>query len=150
VAEADALVLGSPIYFGQVTGEMRSFMERLLFQYLVYDKNYTSLFPKKIATGQILTMNVSQTQIDQLGLATNFKSTEMGLKRIFGSAETLVSTETFQFNDYSKYESSAFNPSEREQRHREVFPEDCRRAYEMGVRFARQYFNKTTIKLKNL
>jgi multimeric flavodoxin WrbA len=34
IAEADALLLGSPIYFGTVTGEMRSFMERLFFPYL--------------------------------------------------------------------------------------------------------------------
>jgi multimeric flavodoxin WrbA len=32
--ETDALILGSPIYYGGVTGEMRSFMERLLFPYL--------------------------------------------------------------------------------------------------------------------
>lgn len=32
----DALVLGSPIYFGTVTGEMRGCMERLLFPYLAY------------------------------------------------------------------------------------------------------------------
>ena len=31
LATTDALFLGSPIYFGTVTGEMRSFMERLLF-----------------------------------------------------------------------------------------------------------------------
>ncbi|MDA8172762.1 MAG: flavodoxin family protein, partial [Nitrospiraceae bacterium] len=29
--EADAIVLGSPIYFGSMSGEMRSFLERLLF-----------------------------------------------------------------------------------------------------------------------
>ena len=34
--EADAIILGSPIYFGTVTGEMRSFMERLMFPYLTY------------------------------------------------------------------------------------------------------------------
>ena len=34
LATADAFILGSPVYFGTVTGEMRSFMERLLFQYL--------------------------------------------------------------------------------------------------------------------
>ena len=28
---ADALILGSPIYFGSVTGMMRCFMERLMF-----------------------------------------------------------------------------------------------------------------------
>jgi multimeric flavodoxin WrbA len=33
VNEADVIILGSPIYFGTVTGEMRSFMERLLFPF---------------------------------------------------------------------------------------------------------------------
>ena len=35
-AACDRLIFGSPIYFGSVTGEMRSFMERLLFPYLAY------------------------------------------------------------------------------------------------------------------
>ena len=35
-AEADAIILGSPFYFGTVSGEMRSFMERLMFPYLAY------------------------------------------------------------------------------------------------------------------
>jgi len=34
--EADALILGSPVYFGTVTGEMKSFLERLLFPVLTY------------------------------------------------------------------------------------------------------------------
>ena len=29
IAQADGLVLGSPIYFGEVTGLMRAFLERL-------------------------------------------------------------------------------------------------------------------------
>jgi multimeric flavodoxin WrbA len=36
----DALILGSPIYFGEVTGAMRSFLERLLFPNTVYDENH--------------------------------------------------------------------------------------------------------------
>lgn len=35
-AEAEVVILGSPIYFGAVSGEMRSFMERLLFAPFVY------------------------------------------------------------------------------------------------------------------
>ena len=31
IEEADAIILGSPIYLGTVSGEMRSFMERLMF-----------------------------------------------------------------------------------------------------------------------
>jgi len=50
-AMSDALILGSPIYFGSVTGEMRSFMERLLFPYLAYTSPPRSLFPRTIDTG---------------------------------------------------------------------------------------------------
>ena len=37
ITECDGLVLGSPIYFSDVSGEMRSFMERLLFPYSSYE-----------------------------------------------------------------------------------------------------------------
>ena len=47
VHEADAVVLGSPIYFSEVTGEMRSFFERFLFQYLNYDDYSKPLSPAK-------------------------------------------------------------------------------------------------------
>ena len=46
IAEADAFILGSPVYLGTATGEMRSFLERLVFPYLVYDREHSSLFPK--------------------------------------------------------------------------------------------------------
>ena len=35
IADADGLVLGSPIYFGDVTGQMHTFLERLAFPCLV-------------------------------------------------------------------------------------------------------------------
>ena len=34
--DVDAVILGSPIYLGNCTGEMRSFMERFIFPYLVH------------------------------------------------------------------------------------------------------------------
>jgi len=36
VTEVDAIILGAPIYYGTVTGEMKSFMERLMFPYSTY------------------------------------------------------------------------------------------------------------------
>jgi len=36
IKSTDAFILGSPIYFGDVTGKMRSFLERLLFPNPIY------------------------------------------------------------------------------------------------------------------
>ncbi len=137
IEEADALVLGSPIYLGMVTGEMRSFLERLIFQYLVYDGNYSNLFKKKIPVGLIYTMNVPEANLDTVGYKQMFLTTvENPLMRTFGETEALFVTDTYQFDDYSKYETSAFNAEEKAKRRKEVFPRDCKKAYEMGCRFA--------------
>lgn len=138
VEEVDAIILGSPIYFGVITSGIRSFLERLMFQYLVYDTNYSNLFKRKIPTGFIYTMNVNQNRLEEVGYERNLKGTEMAMKRIFGASESLFVTDTYQFDDYSKYETSAFNEEEKAKRRKEVFPEDCQKAFEMGVRFARQ------------
>jgi len=62
---------------------------------------------------------------------------EFILKMVFGAAESLLSCETYQFEDYSKVVSSLFDPEQRAQRRKEVFPKDCEKAFEMGERFAR-------------
>ncbi|MDF2636268.1 MAG: NADPH-dependent reductase [Pelosinus sp.] len=136
VEEADAIILGSPVYLGAATGEMRSFLERLVFQYLVYDQNYSSLFPKKIPTGFIYTMNVDDNRLQEMGYEHHFGNTEMALARTFGSSESLYVTDTYQFNDYSKYVVTAFDPIKKAKRKEEVFPIDCKKAFDMGARFA--------------
>jgi hypothetical protein len=50
----------------------------------------------------------------------------------------LYSTDTYQFDDYSKYVADRFDPEEKAKRRAEVFPLDCERAYEMGVRFVKR------------
>lgn len=44
--------------------------------------------------------------------------------RILGKAESLFVTDTYQFDDYSKYVSTAFNASEKAKCKKEVFPQD--------------------------
>lgn len=136
VEEADAIILGSPMYMGTATGEMRSFMERLLFPYLVYDKNHSTLFKKKIMTGFIYTMGLNMDGLKERGYEQQFRVTEMLMKRIFGASEFLSVTDTYQFDDYSKYVTTAFNPEEKAKRRNEEFPNDCKKAFDMGVRFA--------------
>jgi multimeric flavodoxin WrbA len=134
--EADAIILGSPIYLGTATGEMRSFMERLIFPYLVYDANHSTLFKKKIKTGLIYAMGAREDQMKLMGYDRYFNIVEMVMKRIFGESESLFVTDTYQFDDYSKYESTLFNVEEKATRRKEEFPKDCQKAFNMGVRVA--------------
>lgn len=137
VEEADAIIFGSPIYLGSITGEMQSFMERLVFPYLTYTDPPESLFPKKIPTGFIYTMGLTEELMKEFGYEQRFANTERFLTRIFGSSEMLFSFDTYQFEDYSKVVASRFNPGEKLKRRKEVFPRDCQKAYGMGARFAK-------------
>ena len=136
VEEVDAMILASPIYFGTVTGEMRSFMERLLFPYLAYTNPPTTLFPRTIDTGFIYTMNAPEERIGQHG-GQHIGLNEMMLKMVFGTSESLMSFETYQFDDYSRVVSDFFDVAQRAKRREEVFPKDCDQAFEMGVRMVR-------------
>ena len=136
VADIDALILGSPIYFGTVTGEMRSCMERLLFPYLIYSQPPASLFGRKIPTAFIYTMNMPEHLMEEFRYPVHIGLNENVLSRIFGQAESLWSCETLQFEDYDKVVFNYFDPEVRRERRRTVFPEDCRKAFELGARLA--------------
>ncbi len=136
IEEADALILGSPVYLGTGSGEMRSFLERLVFPYLVYDKEYSSLFNRKIPIGFIYTMGMKEQMMRDAGINHTIALTEILLARIFGASETLIITDTYQFDDYSRYVADRFDPEKKARRRNEQFPEDCERAFEMGAKFA--------------
>ena len=133
VHEADAVVLGSPIYFSEVTGEMRSFFERFLFQYLNYDDYSKPLSPAK-KTAWVFTMNIPEALFDDFGYSALFQRYENWMKLYFGHCETLLATDTMQVRDYSRYHLAGFDAKAKQLRHETVFPEDCRKAYELGRR----------------
>jgi multimeric flavodoxin WrbA len=139
IEECDALILGSPIYYGMVTGEMRCFLERLMFQYLVYDKSYSSLRKKDIPTGFIYTMNVPQELLEKNQYRVSMGTMESALKRTISGKDvlSLCATDTCQFDDYAKYEVTAFDPAHKAKRRKEDFPKDCRKAFELGERLAK-------------
>ncbi|MBU4262329.1 MAG: flavodoxin family protein [Proteobacteria bacterium] len=138
IKEADAIILGSPIYFGDVSGELRSFVERLLFPYLVYDNPPRSLYPRKIRTAWIYTMNVSEDIAPILGYDRLFNSNALIMERIFGHSESLMSYDTYQFKDYTKVVADRFDVDKKEKRRREVFPQDCKKAFNLGAALAEE------------
>ena len=134
IKDSDGIILGSPIYLGSITGEMKSFIERLIFPYLVYDENHSSLFPNRIPIGLIYTLGVTEQKLQQTGWIEPLKYIEFLLEKFIGKTESLYVTDTYQFDDYSKYVSSAFDSDAKLKRRKEVFPEDCKKAFELGKR----------------
>lgn len=137
VKEVDAIILGSPIYFGMVTGEMRSFMERLMYPHTTYTDPPGTLFPHKIHTGFIYTLNATEEDAKERGYDRSVSATRMTMERIFGSSEALCSYDTYQFEDYSKYVAPRFDPLKKAKRRAEVFPKDCENALAMGARLVK-------------
>jgi multimeric flavodoxin WrbA len=136
IATADALVVGSPVYFGSVTGETRSFMERLLFPYLTYTVPYGTLFPKKLSTAFIYTMNVTEERSREFGYEYFITMDERYTRLLLGTAESLCAFDTCQVEDYSKVVIESFDPVHKAKRRAEALPLDCQRAFEMGKRLA--------------
>jgi multimeric flavodoxin WrbA len=130
--DAEVLILGSPIYFGGISGEMHSFLERLLFAPFVYDKPPRSIFPRRIKSGFIYTMNVSEESSAERGYRAMFMSNEGYLKMHFGHAETFCAYDTCQMEDFSKVVMEYMDPAYKLARREQAFPEECKRAFEFG------------------
>jgi len=132
VSKCDALAVGSPIYFGDVTGQTRAFFERLLFPYLSYSGPDSQL-GRRINTALIYTTNCPEAEYPNVGYTELFRRIRELFEWIIGPCSELFSSETLQFDDYSKYDSGRFDPEQRLERHKTVFPEDLRRARELGT-----------------
>jgi len=133
LAQADGIIFGSPIYFANITGKMRSFFERLLFPYFVYDENYSSLAPKRMPTAFIYAMNVDSDLMEQYGYRQNLQGMEMFAGRLFGEPQVLHVCNTYQFDDYSKYMCERFSESEKAAYRDAHFPQELEAARRMGA-----------------
>lgn len=130
---SDALVLGSPIYFRNVTGQMRCFLERLMFPKFVYGGESLSK-PKETAV--LYDMNVSE-EISNENYNHIYDDIEEFLEYTFKNKPyTLKVYDTYQFKDYSLYEHNFDEKAKRKQLE-EQFPKDLEEAYKIGIQLAR-------------
>lgn len=132
--EADALLIGAPIYIGAVAGMMQNFLERLVFPCIAYDGAHSSRCPRAIRTAGIYTFGATTEQVARMGFDQPVQVHARVLTRVFGSFESLLATDTYQFDDYAKYETSGIDVAQKTRRRQEVFPEDCQRAFALGAR----------------
>lgn len=132
---AQGILLGSPIYFGAITAATKAFLERL-FPYFHYG-GAPSSFPRKARVGFIVTSGADAEQLEK-AFRQHMELCRMILQRVLGPAELLTSTDTLHVEDYSDIVAEALEPlvPRKLEHRRTVFPEDCRRAFDMGAGLA--------------
>ena len=135
ISQADGIILGSPIYFSDVTGNMRCFLERFMFPFLAYSR-VEEVEHKRMPLAYIYTMNAPEDVSHQIGYHDIHDHFEMGLGMVFTKPEHLYVYDTYQFRDYSKYVSDAFDEKKKMHVRQTQFPKDLENAFEIGKRLA--------------
>lgn len=131
IATADGLVLGSPNYFGEVTGQMRAFLERLVFPWLSYN-DYSITAPKRMPVVLVETQNGSPMGNNCNGYGTM----EGPIARALGEPERLFAYNTYQVKDYSRYELAGFSEEAKRRYRDEHWQNDLQQARDAGRRMA--------------
>ena len=131
IAEADGLVLGSPIYFGDVTGQMRTFLERLAFPWLSYN-DYSMTAPKRMPVVLMETMNGLPEKNNSQG----YGSMEYCIQTALGEPEHLIAYNTYQVKNYDRFELASFSEVAKHQWRDEHWEQDLQKAFDAGKRMA--------------
>lgn len=126
--KCDALILGSPIYFADISGCMRSFFERLVYPHISYTNE---MHNKELKTLFIYTMNRSHESAIEGQYQTVFIKNKEFLERVFDTSDYLAVAETYQW-DYEKFPCEKFDGKQREIKRQEIFPQECDRAFALG------------------
>jgi len=133
IRESDGLIIGSPNYLSELTASFRALYERLIFQNLTYNKETPSCNTRPIPVLLIMTSNAPEGAYQQL--LAGYQQT---LNFLVGPTKVFVSGNTLQLKDYSKtdWPWTLFDPEEKKERHETVFPEECKKAFELGKMMA--------------
>ena len=136
---ADAIIIGTPVYFSYPTGVFRSFIERLLFPNHTYmvDKETGGLkrrMDKTIPVGLIYTMNCPRDLMERYNYPVLLSPNESAINQIMGHCEVLYSCDTYQFYDYSKYACDLFDERHKAEVREKQFPVDLQNAFDLGKR----------------
>ena len=130
IFEADALVIGSPIYQSNLSSRIAEVMERLHFVTLSYD-DYSNYFQGKVNVGIVLTMNAPRERYENAFKEKIINDLRL-LKNLNGDMKIIAACDTLQVNDYSKYNMGSFNEEHKKKVNAEVFPEDLKEAFKLG------------------
>ena len=132
IRNADGLIIGTPNYLGDVSAAFRSLYERLIFQSLTYKIEPQNYNKRRIPVLVIMTSNCSEEFYSQIGYDKMLESYQNTLNGMVGPTKVMISGDTLQVKDYSKYDWTMFDPEAKKKRHDEVFPDDMNKAFMLG------------------
>ncbi len=143
--EADVLFVGSPIYWWDVTGQTRSFVERVFFPLLNYADDGRRLLKREIQVGGIYTMNVTRQTAERLGYQKTLGNLKSFFTQFLGPYEEVLSYDAPVFFDYEPYVCDAFDQEQKAKVRETQFPLDKQSAFELGMRLAQQSMKNRAI-----
>ena len=130
ILQADRLITGSPIYYGEPTGVFRSFLERLAFPAMSYN-DYSSVFTRQVDVDIFLTMNVPM-QLYKDAYEEKMKDYLSPLRFLNGTTRIFPVCDTLQVKDYSRYDMAGFSEEHKKAVHDAEFPAALELAYKIG------------------
>ena len=134
MSQADVIAFGSPIYFSDLSGQLRCFLERMFYPFTAFKKDSDRVIaPKKIRTAYFYSMNVNEEVAKMAKYADNLAVTHGWTKHIWGyDPEVLFAYDTYQFENHSKYVADIWDWDHKKKWHEEQFPKDLESAFEIG------------------
>lgn len=135
ILDADCLLIGSPIYFGQPTSEFRALVERLIFCVMSYDDG-SSYYTSKVNVGIFYTMNAPLDYWES-AMKESLSSYEFLFGFLNGEIRTYPVCDTIQVSDYSKFNMAGFSQEAKEKQWILQFPKDLEKAFEIGAELSK-------------
>lgn len=133
--DANAVIIGAPIYFGNPSADFYALIERFRFPIMSYD-DYSSYLKGKIDIGLVFTMNATDAHYETL-----YQEKMESFRHVFnvmnGKVEILPITDTLQTGDYSRYNMASFDEQHKKEMRERKFPDDLEKAYKLGETLGR-------------
>ena len=136
IFDADCLLIGSPIYFGEPTSEFRALLERLIFCVMSYDDG-SSYFRGKVNVGIFYTMNAPR-QFFEDSMKESLSSIEFLFSYLNGEIKSYPVCDTLQVADYSKYNMGGFSQELKEKQLVLQYPKDIEEAFRIGAELSKK------------
>lgn len=134
IRNSDGFVMASPIYFMDISGEMRSFLERLM---------YPGPTKKELVISTIYTMNMTEEIFkEKMAPVIGFINAYFNANFHAGEVDTITAFDTLQRKNNDLYVPGHTDHEAKAARHEVQFPIDLQNAFDAGVRFANKAKNK--------